>query len=355
VSDELRQLVQKLGAKDETFWKPAQEKLEGMGEAAIPGLNWGFKMLLQNLRARSCNILSRMNKSEKMVPGAITALKKYPDDTSVHEARIRQWAARLVADLRSVYTEGPMRNLIESEKDVATKALLAGGLARMGHKQYVSMLIKGIAAEDPIPAQAVAEDLAKVLPHSGFEAAGFGDKTLDERKAKMEEILSWWKERYEKTKPVKVDKSYDPWPVSVEVKTWEAKELDIDPEDLHEVDLNLRDAENDMASGNVRAACGRYFMAFKFSGYQRMDLALKWQGCKRQLGPDNADKSYKEFHSLLIPIDPLNEDFWVGAAKSALASGGKTGKDWARQDLKMALILVPDHEEAKQLLSEVGE
>jgi len=354
-SEDLKELVKKLGAKDEAHWKEGASKLEEMGEEAIPGLNWGFKVLLQNLRARSCNILSKMRKSEAMIPGALTALKKYPNDVTPYEARIRQWSARLLADLYSIYTEAQMRQLTETEKDIATKALLGGGLARMGHKQYVSMLIKGLSAEDAVAAQAVADDLAKILPHTGFEASGFGSRPLDERKAKMQETLDWWKANYKKTNPLKVGKSYEAWPVTVEVKVWKPKDLDIDPEDEREVELNERDAQDAMASGDTRSACGRYFMAFKFSGYQRMDLALKWHACKRQLGPDNADKSYKEFHSLLIPIDPLNENFWLGAAKSALASGGAVGKRWAEQDLKMVLILVPGHTEAKQMLSELGE
>lgn len=352
VTSEQKRLVEGLGAKDPEHWKQAEETLNGMGADAIPALNWGLQFTLQNVRARCANILSRMNKSEKMIPGAIDALKMYPDDTSSHEAGIRRWAAKVLSDLYSVYTEEAIRGGIERDKDPGVKALLSSGAVKLGHKTFVSHIIRALAAEDPDAAQIAVEELTALVPEADVDAGGFSSKSLEARKAKSEELMSWWKSNYESVKIVPPTKNYDPWPVEVTIYEWKPSGEGISFEDEREVELNIRDAEKALARGDLREVTGRYAAAFRFSNRERMDLALLHHEYWRQLGPDNADKSYKYLREKLIPLHPTDERFWIAAAKSAYASGGKMGRDWALECLRYALILVPDHEEALALKKE---
>lgn len=189
----------------------------------------------------------------------------------------------------------------------------------------------------------------------GFDPAGFGNRPVGERKAKTEGLLVWLRNAAGEIEGTEWNENLESWPVTVEVKVWQPPEGPLDPEDAREVDLNVLDAEDALTEGNLRAACGRYFMAWRFSQHRRMDLALKWQELKQRFGPDNADESYKEIMERLIPIAPLNEDIWMAAAKSALASGGAIGRKRAKEALEMVLVLVPDHAEAKAMLAKLGE
>ena len=103
----------------------------------------------------------------------------------------------------------------------------------------------------------------------------------------------------------------------------------------------------------MRRASGSYAAAFRFSKRSRMDLALKQHEYQRQLGPDWADKSYRYFHEQLLPYNPLDESLWIASARSALASGGGAGKDYALEDIRMALILNPDSQEAIDLKKQI--
>ncbi|MHC4599522.1 MAG: HEAT repeat domain-containing protein [Planctomycetota bacterium] len=354
VSDELKKAVKGLGAKDPTYWEPAVEDLKARGEEAIPGLNWGLRFPLQNIRARCCNILSQMRKSEKMIPGAIDALKKWPDDVTPYEAKIRRWAAKLLSDLPSIYTEEAMLNRVDKDKDVGVRVFLAAGAVKLGKKEFVSHIIKGLAAEDGEVAAWAASAFAELIPHANLDAKGFGAMPQNERAAKSEEVRGWWKANYGKTKPLKVSKNYEPWPVTVPVKAYEEPDEPLDPEDEREVELYVRDAQDHLANGDIRKACACYATAFRYSGRRQKELVLKQHELQRQIGPDFADKSYKYLREKLIPWDPLNEDFWLAAAKSALASGGGVGKGWAKECLQMVLILVPDHDEGKSMMADLG-
>ncbi|GEM_PF-2956990 len=355
VSQELKETVLGLGAKPESHWKKAQEELENMGEEAIPGLNWGLKFPLQNLRSRACNILSRMRKSETMIPGALDALNMYPSDTSRFEAPIRRWSAKVIADLFSVYTMEKMGVAIQRDKDPGVRVILASGLGKLKQKSHISVIIRGLAEEDPQVAALAAEAFEELVPYTTrFEADGFADQPVGERKATSEKIMDWWKENYGSVKLLTADKNYDPWPMDIPVRYWKPSDDPIDPEDEREVDLNLRDAENALAQGDVREATRRFAAAYRFSGENRMDILLEKHKYWRQIGPDHADKSYHDLRDKIIPFRPHHEELWIAAARSALASGGGIGRNWARECLRMALILVPDHAEAKALMEEVG-
>lgn len=353
-SAELKTLVKGLAAKDEGHWQSAQEKITALGEGAIPGLNWGLQFPLQNLRARACNILSRMQKSEKMIPGALAALKMYPDDVTPHEAGIRRWAAYVLCCLPSVHTETPMRNGADKDKDLAVKAFLAAGVSKLGIPPFPAAdLLRGLGVEDAACAGLIAQQVEAVYPHSGFKAEGFGDLPQEQRAAKVEELLAWWKANSGKTKPLTADKNYDPWPQNVGIYVGPPEEP-VDFDDEHEVEQWTKDAEEALAQGDKRKAAANYREAFRWSKHQRVDLALKHHEVWRQLGPDNAEKSYEYLHSKLIPRWPLNEDLWMAAARSGLASGGTPGKKMAEGDLRMVLLLVPEHAEAKAMMAEIG-
>jgi hypothetical protein len=357
-SQELKDLVLGLGAKDEALWRSAEGKIKEMGEAAIPGLNWGLKFPLQNIRARCCNIMSKMKKSNAMVPGAMKALKVWRDDTSPQETGIRRWAAKLLSDLYTIYTETAMRDGAEHDKDIGVRIFLAGGVAKLGHKTYIPLLFTGMADEDEEVAGWAAVVFTQVIPHAGFDPSGFSGLGKGERQAKAEELRGWWKANKAKTKPIAADRDYEPWPVNVEVYTFDGPSEEINWEDQREVDLNVQDAEEALANGDIRKATAKYAAAFRFSQRSRMDIALKQHECWRKLGPDNADKSYKYLREKLIPLDPMNEELWLAAARSAWASRlnerDNMAREWAKECLKMVLILVPDHGEAKGMLSELG-
>jgi outer membrane protein assembly factor BamB len=352
-SEELKALVRRLGALEERHWKPAMEALSALGDAAVPGLNWGLRFPLQNVRARCCTILSRMPKSEFMIPGALNALKTWPDDVTPHEARIRRWAARLLCDLPSVHTEEAMRWGIARDKDPGVRVFLAAGLARLGVKSNIPDLIQALACEDPEVAGWAADAIAQVLPQMGLLTSGFAGRPVKERTEKSAAVLAWWQALKEMTELVRAEKNYEPRPVRVEVKTYVAPSEPIDPEDEREVELCVRDAEEALARGDLRRATAFYANAFRFSGRRRFDLVLKQHECWRRLGPDHAHKSYQYLHMKLLQVDPLNSDFWLAAAKSARASGGQRGREDAIRDLEMVLVLVPDHAESMTLIEEI--
>ncbi|MHC5040551.1 MAG: hypothetical protein ACYTHM_24840 [Planctomycetota bacterium] len=356
-SEELKALALRLGALNESHWKPAEEKLKTLGEAAIPGLTWGLKFPLQIVRARCCTILSRMRKSESMIPGAIAALKIGREDVTPFEAGIRRWAAKLLCDLPTFHTEMAMRMGLEVEKDWGVRVLLAAGLTKRGYKDHVPLLLQGMAAEEGEVASWAASAFAESFPDAGLDAKGFGSLPKKEREAKAGETKAWWKENGGKVRPVLGGKNLDPWPVDVKVKVYVPPSKPLTWEDEREVELCLKDAEAALLKKNLRMATARYAAAFRFSGRRRFDIAIKQHDCWRRLGPDNAEKSYHYLRKKLIPMDPLNWQLWLAAAKSVWASRmndrDKRVMGWTKECLKMVLILVPDQPDAAKLLGEL--
>lgn len=351
---ELQELVRGLGALDEKHWGAAEQKLKDMGEAAIPGLSWGLQFPLQNIRARSCNILSTMQKSNKMVPGCINALKQFPKETVLYEAMIRRWAAKTLADLYSVYLEENYRRSLEIDKDPGVQVFCGLGLCRLGWENGLPAIIKGLASEDDAIAGYAADAFAEAVPKAGLKVDAFKEMSAADRKAEAEKMKAWYESNKGNIKVVRGPKNFDPWPVNVKVHKWEPSTEPLDPEFERERDLFYRDGEQAEAAGDYRKATKCYAQSFRYGDRRDLKIALKQHECQRKIGPDFADKSYQYLMEKLIPRSPLRVELYIAAAKSGLASGGGQGKDMAKTALRMALMLDPENGEAKELMQQAG-
>jgi hypothetical protein len=351
----MKNLVKHLGARDEKYWKPALEKLEGMGEAGTPAFYYAMTWSLQNIRARACAVASKWKKSEAMIPGLLEALQRYEEDKDPSETAIRRWAARTLGDLVNRFTLDNLQVRVDKDKDIGVAVLLARGILRHGEKTSVELLIEGMKAEEGQVAGWAAEAFAECIPKSGLKAGGFAEKPLEERAKIAGEMEGWWSKNANTLKMARAQRITDPTPVTPEIRVFKPSDEPISPEDEDEVGLNIRDAEEALAAGDFRKAAGRFRAAYsEFGKGKDLKLAIRWLEAMRQCGPDNADKAYKNLRDTLIPRDPTNVDLWVTAARSALASGGETGKRWARDCAEMVLVLDPDSQAGADLKKEIG-